>query len=425
MTPPHPAHPAGPPADPLVAEPVVAEPDVAGPEVAEPLSDDSGHLPVAGPDRGWRRFDRLVIAAFVVGLTIPAVAFLVGLRPAAIENRPLFTPPPITAAGLGEPAWYASLDHYVADNIFFRPLAVRLRGELLVRLGSTSNPAVVRGVDDWLFTREELVVTCDYTPDEMAGQLDRISAAFDAAGQDFRFLVAPDKHAIYPDKLRQDDGIDPPCSDEQRPAMQAVLDARPAFAVNGWAAVSAARADAPDGPSLYYKQDSHWTPTGAVAAIRALALSLDPGLWSDADVVDGGSKLVTMDLARQIGLSRKERTLQPRVRPGVKVVRSTVPIPVETKNSRAVYRFTSTGDRPLLGGRTVIVYDSFFGLNMGRVSSLFEDATWIHVGDLKNHPELVAQTGPFDRVILQRVERGLYSTDIEAVLRPLVRAAGS
>jgi hypothetical protein len=62
---------------------------------------------------------------------------------------------------------------------------------------------------------------------------------------------------------------------------------------------------------------------------------------------------------------------------------------------------------------------------MNMVSSLFADTTWIHEGDLAHHPELAAALGPFDRVVLERVERGLYITDIETLLKPLVRTARS
>ena len=384
--------------------------------------DRAAHLPT-GDDQGprWRRFDRLAILAFVVLLPLPAIAMLAGLRPPAIENRPLYTAPPISLQGLGDPRWFAALDHAVGDNVFFRPQAVRLRARVAVGLGGSSNPDVIRGTGEWLFAREELVPVCTFTPAQIAAQLDTTAAAFTAAGQEFRFVLAPDKHVIYPDMRRPNDGLARPCTDVARPAMQAALDQRAAFAIDGWAALAAARAAAPGGPTLYYTQDTHWTPTGAVADIRQLALSLGPTIWSDADVVDGGSRKVVMDLARQIGIPNQETVPDPRIRPGVKVTQTTVAVPVKVNNARAVYEFTASGDRPLLPGRTVVIYDSFFGLNMARVSSLFADSVWIHEGDLLNHPELATLLGPFDRVILERVERGLYITDIRSLLAPLVR----
>jgi hypothetical protein len=47
---------------------------------------------------------------------------------------------------------------------------------------------------------------------------------------------------------------------------------------------------------------------------------------------------------------------------------------------------------------------------------------WVHAGDLGRNPQLATELGRFDRVILERVERGLYDTDVEKVLRPMIGA---
>jgi hypothetical protein len=382
----------------------------------------SGHLPPASPGRHWRLFDRVVVVVFCVGLAIPALLMAARIRPAAIENRPLLKAPGMTLGSLIDSGWYTKVDRFIADNIAIRPLAVRARGEIYWRTGGTGNPAVVRGVGQWLFTLEEIQARCDLGAADIAAALDRTAAAFKAAGQDFRFLVAPDKHVIYPDKVDPGMPYGPSCTDARRAAMEAALDARPGTAVDGWAAVLGERAAHPGGPLLYYAEDSHWTTIGAVPAIRALIESLGPDLWRDGDVVTGGAKKVAMELARQMGLSRAETVPFVTIRPSVHVTRTPIDLPVATNNARAVYRMTATGDRPLVPGRTVIVYDSFFGLNMAAVSPFFAESIWIHEGDLLNHPEIAKLIGPVDRVILERVERGLYFTKIDDLLRPLVRA---
>ena len=82
---------------------------------------------------------------------------------------------------------------------------------------------------------------------------------------------------------------------------------------------------------------------------------------------------------------------------------------------------TATGDRPFLEGRTAIVYDSFFGRAMPLVAPFFAESVWIHHEDLIAHPEIAAIAGPFDRVVVERVERGLYTTRLDELLGPLVR----
>lgn len=389
-----------------------------------PAGDRSAHLPPASPTRVWRRFDRLVVVAFCLGLIVPGLLMVARIRPAAIENRPLRQMPPLTFGSLLDTSWYAAVDRFLADNVAVRPLAVRLRGEAYWRLGGTGTAAVVRGTGPWLFTIEEIQPRCDLGPGDIAADLDRARAAFSAHGQDFRFVIAPDKHVIYPEKLDPGMPYGPACTDDRRPAMRAELDRRAAWTIDGWAATLAARAAHPDDPLLYYTEDSHWTASGALPSIRELIRSLGPDLWRDDDVVVGGGKKVGMELARQLGLRRSETVPAVTLRPSVTITRTTVDLPVRTNNARAVFRFTASGDRPLVPGRTVIVYDSFFGLNMAALAPFFAESIWIHQGDLTNHPEIATLVGRADRVILERVERGLYFTKIDELLRPLARAPG-
>lgn len=388
------------------------------PEPRDPI----GHLPPPSPTRRWRQADRLVVLIFCVGLAVPGVLLVAGVRPSLIENRPLLNAPPLAIDRVFDPSWYAAIDRFLVDNIAVRPLAVRLRGEAYWRTGGTGTPDVVRGAGTWLFTREEIAPRCELTAADVAAALDRAHTAFAEAGQSFTFIVAPDKHAIYPDKLDPAMPYGPACSDERREAMRAELGRRSSFAIDGWAALLAARSDRPDGPPLYYSQDSHWTPTGALPAIRALVDSIDPGLWRDDDVGAARPKRVAMELARLIGLRRSEIVPSPTIRPTVTIVRTPIELPVDTRAARAVFRIMASGDRPLITGRTVIVYDSFFGLEMAHLAPFFAESVWIHHDDLRLRPEIAALVGPFDRVILERVERGLYFTRIDELLRPLIRS---
>jgi hypothetical protein len=213
----------------------------------------------------------------------------------------------------------------------------------------------------------------------------------------------------------------PGCGDAQRAAMRSELASRRTFTVDGWAALLAARAADPEGSALFYAEDSHWTPTGAIAAIRPLIESFGPGLWNDADVTPGRPRRRVMELASQLGLSRSETVPGVEVRPTVKITRTPLDLPVKTSGAQAVYRITATGDRPLLPGRTIVVYDSFFGLNMAAIAPFFAESIWIHQSDLQAHPEIASMVGPADRVIMDRVERGLYYTRIDDLLRPLIR----
>ena len=87
------------------------------------------HLPEGAPTRAWRHLDRLVLAATMVGLLVPWTLLLAGLRPRPIENRPLATLPAVSVNGLLDGSWFRGADAFVADNVFVRPYAIRVRGE--------------------------------------------------------------------------------------------------------------------------------------------------------------------------------------------------------------------------------------------------------------------------------------------------------
>ena len=400
--------------------PPVSAADSEPASAATPTPGLTAHLPEPARDRRWRLLDRLIVVVFCLGLLVPGALLAIGRRSAEIENRPLHQPPAFSVGGLFDPAWYTKIDRAVTDNDAIRPYAVRLRGEAYWRLGGTGNPAVVKGRGDWLFSREEISPVCDRSAADTIADLDRIRAEFQAAGQDFRYVQAPDKHAIYPEQLGPDMPYPQACTDARRSELSAALDSRNAWVVNGWAELGRERAANPGGPLLFYLQDSHWTPTGALPAIRALVRSLGPDLWRDEDVVSGPRRQSVMDLARQIGLSRRENVPAPAIRPSVQITRTEVALPFKTRGAPAVYEITASGDRPLLPGRTVVVYDSFFGIQMAAIAPFFADSIWIHRDDLLRHPEIARLVGRADRVIFERIERGLYTTKVLSLLQPLV-----
>jgi hypothetical protein len=377
----------------------------------------SSHLPTGPASRAWRRFDRLVIAVTLAGLCLPWAFLLGGLRPKPIENRPLVAFPQLTIEGLVDGSAFRRVDAFLADNIAVRSYAVRIRGEVILLSGGTGNPQVLRGRDGWLFTRVELEPSCRYPVATVTGALDRAAAAFAAAGRTFRFVTVPDKHTIYPDELGPNP-FPPPCTELQRGTFRAAFARLGPVAVDGWSGLLAARAADPARP-LYYRADTHWTQLGALAVIKPLVQSLDPALWRDADVIVEGTTNRSVDLAIQVGVRRIETIPRIVIRPGT-VTKTDVVVPVEVHNARTVFTTVASG-RPTLPGRTLIIYDSFFGIDVQLVSPFFANATWLHVGDLQNHPELASLLGPFDTIVLERVERGLYGVDLAALLEPLER----
>jgi hypothetical protein len=136
---------------------------------------------------------------------------------------------------------------------------------------------VIRGKDDWLFLGNDSNDTLgqhagerlltDLQVRQWHDLLEARSAWLSLLGIPYTFLIAPDPHAIYADKL-PDEAV----PGATRPALQ-VLDRLAER--DSWAPVlyplSALQADRDD---VYAKTDSHWSEWGAYLAYRELMAKL-------------------------------------------------------------------------------------------------------------------------------------------------------
>ena len=374
-------------------------------------------------DRRADLLDRIVSVGFVVVLVLPAIALAAGIRPADLEGRPAATLPPLDAGSLSEPTTYAAIDRWLADRFPGRNQAVGAHAAIdYGLLGGSTTPNVIVGRDGWLFTRTELEPVCDFTAEQALAALDRGIIELAAKGMDIRLIVPPDKHAIYTEQVVPDSGLGRACSDQRRPAMQAGMAARPEHAIELWSRIAAAHVADPSTP-LYFRQDTHWTPLGAVIATEVLVESLAPGVWDDRQMPIEGFAAYDTDLSRLIGLPAKERVPKLVVRPGVTLERTAVPTSVDLQSARDIPRYRVDPGAAAVEGRTLVIYDSFFRTNEGRIAPWFRDSVWVHADDLKLSPELVADLPAFDRVVLERVERSVYDIDIDALLAPIIAAA--
>jgi hypothetical protein len=365
------------------------------------------------------RWDRLVALGFVAILTIPGLALVAGVRPPDLENRGESALPSIDARSLTEPSTYQAIDDYVTRNFPARDAAVSAYASLdydLLR-GST-DPDVVLGRDDWLFFIGELMPVCDVTPTEQIRALDAVAVQAAAANVDLRFAIAPDKHAVYPDRLRADLPMPKPCTDAARDEVRAAMAARPGITVDMWSAVLAER-DRSEMP-LYFSQDSHWTPAGALPAIAALVESLAPGVWDPAEITINGRTRYPMELARLMGKPRDAILPKYVVRPSVAVQETVLPTDVDLGNARDIDVYTTSGSDRVVPGTTLVIYDSFLNINKARLTPWFEQTVWVHAGDLRDFPEIADYLPALDTIVLVRVERGAYNTNVETLLRPIL-----
>jgi alginate O-acetyltransferase complex protein AlgJ len=366
--------------------------------------------------------DRIVSVVFVVALVLPGIALAAGVRPIDLEERPAASLPPIDAGSLGEPSTYAAIDRWIADRFPAKNQAVGAHAAIDYGvLGGSTTPDVIVGRDGWLFTRTELEPTCTFTPEQVLTALDRVAGELAASGVDVRLIVPPDKHTIYPEKVVPGSGLGEACTDQNKAAMQAGMRARPEHAIELWSRLVDAHAASPTTP-LYFRQDTHWTPLGALFATRALVESLAPGVWDEAQMPIEGTATYDTDLSRVMGLPAKERVPKLVVRPGVAVERTTVTTTVDLKSARDIGHYKVDSAAAAVEGRTLVIYDSYFRTNERRIAPWFRDSVWVHANDLERSPELAANLGRFDHVVIERVERSAYDVDLEALLASVIAA---
>lgn len=217
------------------------------------------------PDRGiaeWRLhpwWERALVVAAVTAIVLPGLGTLAGLGADA------------PTAEKGEPAtWVRGFENRFA----FR--AALVRGQAALRyfwLGVSPQPEVIRGREGWLFYADnggldDYLRAMPLTDEDLrlwGSTLQRTQDALSARGIAYLFVVAPDKHAIYPEQMPASlqPAPGPSRADQLLTHLAATtsvhtLDLRPTLL----AAAATER--------VYHRTDSHWNDVGAAVAAGAI-----------------------------------------------------------------------------------------------------------------------------------------------------------
>lgn len=221
--------------------------------------------------------------------------------------------PPLSLAALK--AFPGAAKFYVAERYALKDLFVTLNGALkLDLLGHSPYPEVIPGKEGALFTGEDrAILTAQGAP--VAAQasdqawtalFERMQAAFAARGVPIVQIIAPDKHAVYADKLP--DWLGPSDGARYQGLIATLGETLSPPPVDLLALFRAARARDPQ-IQLYHMTDTHWTEAGAALAMDAALAGLLPVAPPPARIVSvpahGG------DLARMAGRQMAIETIAP------------------------------------------------------------------------------------------------------------------
>jgi len=386
-----------------------------------------------------RRWDRFIVAMFVCAISIPGVATLFGVDGApADENRELAPPPVVDARWESLRALPDAFTKYFEDHFAFRAPLVHAQADIRLRaLGVSPSTAVITGKDGWLFYADDGAVE-DYAvaPEMSQSDLETWSWTLQdvqdwLAGQGiaYAFVVAPDKHVIYPEmmpasvhRLREQSRIDQFVAYLRAHSTVNVVDLRPALL------------EAKQRERIYHRTDTHWNDRGALVAYQQIIASLHvDGLTPlpRAAFVDAEIQTPGLDLAGMLGLKdrlpEQDLRLVPRTPRRARIVEPVNPQP------HGIYDRLATAQADTRLPRAVIYRDSFMSALIPFLSEHFSRALYLWEPDV--NPHVIADERP--NVVIQEwvgrrlgpklpynfvADQGLRSN---AAARPAQSAAGA
>lgn len=264
-----------------------------------------------------RRAARLVVVTFAAALAAPLAGTIgrIGTDTPAAES---------SLARDRQPGLFAWLDYF--DTHFgFRQQLVHAHALASIRAMNVSpSPTVIKGRDGWLYYADDDALE-DYESSspmsdaelrDWANALVSTRDALRAQGIAYLFVLAPDKHVIYPEHL-------PASIHRVRPMYRmdelieylhaqtdlTVLDLRPALLSRK------------EMEQVYFRTDTHWNDAGAFAAYQAIlgaAAQAVPGLvpqtramFTEVDRDEPGGDLADM-LGVSEALPERSRYLEPK-----------------------------------------------------------------------------------------------------------------
>lgn len=238
-------------------------------------------------DRGGKRFDLLVVVLFLGGLLAPHVDHWVrddSQRDCHVENRRPAGRPTLRLHWDELKTFTTRYEAYWNDTFGLRDVLLRWHSLMkIVGFGVSPTPDYELGVESpWLFNAGNHVID-NYrglhpmSEAELEDWRIAIEAHRDAAakaGAKYAFVLAPEKHEIYPEWLSNEH--DRTGVTRRRQFVEWMATRSDVLIIDTTDALRAAkRADTPN-DRIYYESGTHWQGRGAWAAAREIERALEP-----------------------------------------------------------------------------------------------------------------------------------------------------
>ena len=219
--------------------------------------------------------ERIIVVIFLAALSLPLTGMLLNLDHDAPsgENRTLAAWPHFQWDVASLRALPEQLTRYFEDHFAFRVRLVRWQAIVRLRaLGVSPSTSVIKGRDGWLFyaddgAMEDYAEAPPFTDAELEVWRNTLQDTSDwlrAERITYLFVIAPDKHVIYPEYMPETirraaiSRIDQLVSDLRQHSTVRVVDLRQALL----AAKTRER--------LYHRTDTHWNDRGAFVGYQTI-----------------------------------------------------------------------------------------------------------------------------------------------------------
>ena len=355
--------------------------------------------------------ERTMIIVFLVALALPLTGMLLNLDHDAPsgENRTLAAWPQLRWDTASLRALPEQLTRYFEDHFAFRVRLVRWQAiARLQALGVSPSASVIKGHDGWLFYADDGAIE-DYASapplsdaelEEWRSTLQDISDWLRMRGIAYLFVIAADKHAIYPEYMPATirraavSRVDQLVSYLRQRSTVRVLDLRPALLA------------AKPRERLYHRTDTHWNDRGALVGYESIISALAEELPALVPVARSAFeprivRSAGLDLAGMLGLTEAIReedlVLVPTRHRRARILEPHHP------NDRLTHARIVT-EAPNRGPRAVVFMDSFGPALVPFLSEDFSRVVYLWQDNMD--PQVVQQEQP--QVVIQEiVGRGL------------------
>jgi len=363
-----------------------------------------------------RKYTKYFIAAiFIILLFFPAMGRIAGFEDELIENRRLAEFPDFAYQKLINAEYFEELSEYIRDHLPFRSVLIHWNSWIDFSVFHDSpNSKVIPGKNGWMFLKESLEINCRYdsSPEEVLTYMSVFAKIIKDSGKEFRFIICPNKSAIYPEYLSLLGKHLSRCSDRKRESLRRILNKNNiSDFINLWEVFESEKANSKY--MVYYPLDRHWTNYSAFLLTRAILTSLDRELW-ESEIHSTEPRVVTRIRGELPEAYFNLTILQDAdfwnfKRKGITVERSKYQVSKKTKVLAQKTAAFSDGPR-LINKKVLFIHDSFLVASIYNLSQYIEEINCLnwrhHFYDFDSVVDLIKDS---DVIIVEIVEDRLYS----------------